>query len=199
MHIGPLRAGGGLGQVHELPTDRRFMYGASLALLFLGLAAFVYGAQGWAATYEVRRWPVAEGEVQESWSEIERQGDHHITKLYVSYSYRVAGREYLGQRVDAASEFVTPPAGSAYHVVSAGEAQELLASYREGRTVRVFYDPEAPERSLLTKGLGFWHDIALWAGLPLAALGFLLVRWLRRTEPTEEAAPPGGPGSLNAT
>ncbi|HOX41962.1 MAG TPA: DUF3592 domain-containing protein [Myxococcota bacterium] len=197
MHIGPLLAGGRLPPGHDLPTDRRFMYAATLAMLFGGLAAFVYGVQGWAATYEVRGWPATEGEVQEAWREVERRGDHHITKLYVTYTYRVAGREHRGQRVDAASEFVAQPGGAAYHVVSDSEADELLARYREGRTVRVYYDPEDPQRSLLTKGLGYWHDIAMWAGLPLAALGFFLVRWLRRTEPEDEEPP--GQGSLNAS
>jgi len=190
---------GGMRQpLPELPTDRRFMYLACLAMVFLGLAAFVYGVQGWAATYEVRGWPSTEGEVRESWSERERRGDRHVTRLYVGYTYRVAGRPYAGERIDAASEFVSPTEGPGYHVLPDDEVAELLIRYRAGRPVRVYYDPEAPGRSLLTKGLRFWHDIALWAGLPLAALGFILVRWLRRTEPPDDDAPRGR-GSLNAT
>jgi hypothetical protein len=185
---------GGRYNLEELPTDRRLMYALTLGLVAVGLSAFAYGLIGWADAFEVRRWLEVPGEVIESHRELAHartagrsSSRYHV---FVHYTYRVGGQLRHGHRIDAASEYVEPAGQAPHHVFSGGEeADELVRRYRAGRDVSVFYDPEDPGRAVLTKGLRYWHDLALWMGLPLAILGFILFRWLRRTEaPDEEPA-----------
>lgn len=57
----------------------------------------------------------------------------------VSYQYAVERREYLGHRIEIG-------AGACR---SKSEATRIASAYPEGQTVRVYFDPEAPDESAL--------------------------------------------------
>jgi len=141
-------------------------------LLFLGLGLWslasgtIKAAEGLAA----RSWPSAEGRVIQS--RIEEFYSHQRLRFRrlcfrIDYLYLLGGTVYEGHRVNAGWSCFG----------SEDLMQGLLARYPVGAKVRVFYDPERPDRALLEPGLD-WTVYFQWglgvmgvsAGLPLFRL-----------------------------
>lgn len=64
----------------------------------------------------------------------------------ITYKYTVGVKEYISERVHPAEGWV-----SSFSFF----AEKLANKYPEGKPVRVFYDPERPERSFLEHGMLF--------------------------------------------
>jgi hypothetical protein len=94
-----------------------------------------------------REWPTTEGVITAS--HIDRshrtstekgwRGDRYEYEVRVQYSYSVDGVGYTGNRLRIRPD----------EYRSEERAQRELAEYPVGQRVRVYYDPKAPERSLL--------------------------------------------------
>ena len=119
-------------------------------------------------------WPTTRGVVVRSRVERHEHGgrspyvDHEAE---VRYRYTVGGRAY---------ESGTLAIGVFDEYRDVAEARRRAGGYPVGSTVRVHYDPRAPERSALEPGLrapgaGTWT--ALWTALVLAGLGLTAAGW----------------------
>ena len=94
-----------------------------------------------------RQWPSTEGVISEA--RILRSQQRHSEKnahalryeyeVRVQYTYSVAGIGYHGDRLRIRSN----------QYRSEATAQRELAQYPAGRQVRVYYDPQEPQRSVL--------------------------------------------------
>ena len=123
-------------------------------------------------------WPTTSGLIIESSvrSTTNSSGRLGVDVVYfpqVSYSYTIAGREYLG--------------GNVYRGKSPDDqqsAQAVVKRYRAGSRVSVFYDPQAPHQSVLEPQVqpkDYYAVIGMLAGL-LAGVACLLRFWKIRQE-----------------
>lgn len=170
------------------PPERMSPYGwLVLALAFAAAAATVgafYGPAAWHG-WRSERWPRTAGTVVESdliHFHGPKTGDTHAP--YVRYRYSIDGRTLEAARVGWAD--VRESGDAAAH------RARVQAAYPVGATVDVFYDPAAPQRACLVRGI---HLVLLWGlgiviSAQLAAAAFCAVRFSRRRR---EAAAPAAP------
>ena len=92
-----------------------------------------------------RHWPSTSGTVTRSQVRSHRQqasdGEHYESEPLVDYEYEVGGQHYRGSRIS----FAVQSGGS--------EVLPTLSRYPVGRTVRVYYDPAHPGRSVLERDM----------------------------------------------
>jgi hypothetical protein len=108
--------------------------------------------------YWSRRWPSVKGVVDISIYDTDRSDEYNSKKLFLSYSYTVAGRQYAGDSVVLGG------------LSQLRSDQANRARYREGVEVNVVYCPLAPGISCLEHG-GVFKGIAL-------VLACAVVMWL---------------------
>lgn len=159
---------------HSRPADMEaYVVMIAAALAFLGAACFIGVAisdivRG-ARTY---RWHRAEGHVMRSMvahsAETDGEGTTDLYRAEVHYRYEAAGALRSGCAVS-----ITDPGSP-----SRERAERRSARYPEGARVTVFYDPSAPDRAVLERGVGS-GPLALfaWGGLCLVG-GIYIVRVL---------------------
>ena len=81
----------------------------------------------------------------------------------VSYLFSVQGQEYLGEIISLGDYSTSDP----------GNAEKVIARYPLGKTVRVYYEPGKPEKSVLEPGLtgGLWIPLGIGVIItPLAGI-----------------------------
>src|SRR5262249_20224359 len=94
-------------------------------------------------------WPTAEGKVissnvRTSKRQLPRSGiDETVYQADVHYEYAVAGRRYSSSRVSF----------SGYGPGDRSHADNIVNRYPAGSPVTVFYSPDAPETSVLERGV----------------------------------------------
>ena len=89
---------------------------------------------------------MAEGKVVQT-DVIRKSAEDHAGWTYrakVEYQYTVEGTTYEGDRVSFAGRVSTN---------NEADALEVIATYREGSKVAVYYDPADPEEAVLEPGL----------------------------------------------
>ena len=72
--------------------------------------------------------------------------------VVVAYEYVVDGIEYRGLRFDYAGRNTI------------NRSAKILATYKQGRRVKVYYDPKHPGRAVLQPGIGLWTIVPLLMG-----------------------------------
>ena len=81
-----------------------------------------------------------------------------------SYSYKVQGRHFTGQRVRAADS-----------CLSKSESEQFEAAFKKGETVAVHYDPDYPSEAVLEPGkLSFNDWLQGIAGLLITGIAILM-------------------------
>ena len=119
------------------------------------LAGFSMGLEGWKA----RNWPAAKGRIivskVEEWH---APGKIRIARLCLNMDYLyLAGSKVLeGHRLNSGWRCFA----------SEDHMKKVTAKYPAGKEVKVFYNPENPERSLLEPGIS-------WSVLFLAGIGII--------------------------
>ncbi len=116
------------------------------------------------------RWPTTEGKVVESYILADGDGGY-IPK--VIYTYRVNGKEYRNNEITASQRSNT---------LNRGPAEEIVARYPEGGSVKVYYHTGNPNHAVLEpgRGAGNWLVLAILA-VCLLASGIWLVKTWRDT------------------
>lgn len=112
-------------------------------------------------------WPSVQGIV--SHSEIQ-QSTRDETIMYaavIKYEFTVDSISYLGNRISLSSENSKTS--------SAREVKKVLQKYPLGERVKVFYDPELPENSVLETGADTLTYIIKYVPFVLALFGVLML------------------------
>lgn len=115
-------------------------------------AYFVSGLVRQASTGE---WPSARGEVLSSRVTSHRGSKGSRTyRPEVAYRYSIAGANYTGSNITLSKTF--GDSGGGY-------ARRTVAQFPAGRQTDVYYNPEAPEESVLLRGIGDreWQVLSL--------------------------------------
>ena len=151
-----------------------FLVGA----LGLGTLMLATGAGELVEALRSRGWPFVAGTIQASEAQYnvsqsgaggprDRGASNETSVAAVTYSYVVQGRAYSGNRIRVAR---VASGDSSY-------ARTDVETYGAGRSVRVYYDPAHPERSLLEPGMHPSNSLLPFLGLVfiLVSAGFLYI------------------------
>ncbi|MBU2257070.1 MAG: DUF3592 domain-containing protein [Gammaproteobacteria bacterium] len=122
-----------------------------MQVLFMALAAF-FAAKEALEMGASTEWPETHGVITSSQILRENRKDygndsrrtstyHYAYSVQVQYAYQVNAIAYTGKRIRVRSH--------TYSLESL--AQRELAEYPAGKTIKVYYNPEAPERSVLKR------------------------------------------------
>jgi Protein of unknown function (DUF3592) len=115
-----------------------------VGFLILGSILFFVGMQYRKKSLTAQNWPITQGKIISATLEERRSVDHETHRVSISYvptlqyEYRVGETSLVGQRIDFAN--------SGYDHATAARK---LASYPVDSLVTVYYNPTAPEDSLL--------------------------------------------------
>jgi len=135
---------------------------------FLGLVFTLFGSYEVYKGMKTSSWPSVDGTILSSSMEktsrrVKRTNGSSGRKtsyhLNVAYAYEVNQQKYENDRFSYGTE--------SYRKLS--KAKEALARYPKGKRVPVFYDPDNPSHSVLTRGTG-----TSWIAIVLGGLGLLL-------------------------
>ena len=131
---------------NQTPPRRSPRRALGLALLAFGIAlAIPFGNEILSIARASAGWPHAPGTVQLSELQREEQRDGSLMyRAHVVYTYRVDGRDYVGERLRFGSEASLSPVRD--------RAEQRVAVYRPGMPVTVYYDPASPAESVLEPG-----------------------------------------------
>ncbi|WP_113880736.1 MULTISPECIES: DUF3592 domain-containing protein [Marinobacter] len=113
-----------------------------LVIIFLGFWRYYFGIKS-------KGWPVTDGLIISGKSEYYANPsgvNGHI--LNIKYRYKVSGKNYTSTRINFS---LNESAGNKAH------AEELLNNYRNGRVVKVYYNPNNPEQSVIEPGNNNLH------------------------------------------
>ena len=114
-------------------------------------------------------WPTVEGRVTRSWVDEETstrtEGNRRVTStMYqarVDYEYEVDGRMRRSRRISFGEYSTSDPA----------DAEAIVGKYPAGGAVKVYYDPQMPERAALEPGVTFGNYFLLGIGLVFLFVG----------------------------
>jgi len=160
------------------------VFGGLFILVFAGLGAFlIYQSVRSRQKAEASQaWPATSGQVTEAHVEqsTSTDSDGDTSTSYtptVSYTYRVLGQEYQGDKIGF---------GFQQSYGSPSKAQAALASFPVGKQVTVYYDPNKPADAVLerkasgstpTLGLGIiFIAVSLCLGCP-GLVALVLMPW----------------------
>jgi hypothetical protein len=111
------------------------------------------------------KWPTVEGRVTVSTVERKRSSDSTTYAANVGYDYEVDGEKRMGDTVWFGGNFSSS---------NSGLARETVDKYPAGSQVRVYYNPEDPDQSVLEPG-AFWTTYMVYGiGLLLFGIGLLV-------------------------
>jgi hypothetical protein len=117
-----------------------------------------------------RTWPTTRGVIEDvdSHPGTTELGDGMAA---VTYRYEVDGQTYRSQRLDYTGAY------GAYGFSAAGAVRMYELRQRRGTSITVYYDPAAPERSVISPGtsVGLYLRLALGIVLVVAAVALVSI------------------------
>jgi len=114
-----------------------------VALLAFGVVLGGFGLYRYQLGNESASWPSVQGTITQSRAQSTRRDGKQEYMPSVHYTYSVDGASHTGTRITASDVYQKTRSG----------AEDILRSYPVGAEVAVFYDPGAPEKSVLEAGM----------------------------------------------
>lgn len=115
-----------------------------MAILALSMVVYTF------RDFKLRRmafWPHAQGRIEDVRVE---KGFLGVDRIYLTYFYSVKDREYTNDIYDFSQEFATPGQIKMHpELRGAAKNNELV-----GRLIKVYYNPECPWRSAISRKVG---------------------------------------------
>ncbi len=144
-----------------------FPYAFCSVFIFAGLVVAVFGVVTIIRAGRSLSWPTTEGVVTTS-QVVVRDGNYAPA---VVFTYAVGGKAYHGTEVAIGAHFTSS---------DGGDAAVCANRYPVGSKVTVFFDPEAPDHSVLEPGVSKRTYLPLVFGIGFGAAGvwFCLMFWL---------------------
>lgn len=112
-------------------------------IVALGVLGGGYAWYSRSRALESRNWPTTSGRIVSAELEQHSASGGATFRAHVTYTYEVAGKAYSGSRAAFGDRVSTS---------SRGIAERRVAAYTRGSLVTVYYDPAAPEKSVLQAG-----------------------------------------------
>ena len=174
----------GRPQSRGKPASKGTLLLIGLGCLAAAAVMFIFGVVNIISGTESKSWPSAEGYVITSYVDkrVEYVGSNRRrTTTYtpvIRYEYNVSGRSYTSGRVC----FSGGSGGS-----DRSDAVEVTEKYPEGAEVKVFYNQEKPEESVLEPGVVWSAIILIAAGLVFLVVAVIIFRSMRKS--SEDSLP----------
>ena len=131
-------------------------------------------------------WPTTKGSITQSRPQpVTTENNRKEFRLSVSYSYKVDGKPYTGQRVTSSDQYEK----------TRGAAESALKKYPVGGEVTVYYDPDNPASAVLETGIQRNVYILLLAGACCCVLAVLVAVSALKKFLKGPAAASGGPAA----
>jgi len=143
---------------------KNFLIG--IIFIVVGVAIFGLGINLYKKAKASETWPTVDGVVFSS--EVSSYKDSKKNTRYsanVNYSYMIENKEYTSNDISM-SEVTSSNVSS---------AEKICKQYPEGTKVKVFYNPENPDESLLIPGTSFVVYLPMIAGAIFLLIGIVLV------------------------
>ncbi|NIS81779.1 MAG: DUF3592 domain-containing protein [Anaerolineales bacterium] len=142
-------------------------YGAFAIFGLAGVLLIVQGISRLRLAARTRAWASTLGMVVESRVKQDFIGDAINYQPLVRYTFSYRGQEFESDQIFIGSKFFTTPS----------KALPYVHRYPEGRSVRVYYDPQDPSQSFLETGRSsrIYIDFVIGLGLIGVALVILMV------------------------
>jgi hypothetical protein len=158
-------AGRGLSGCLNLLIDELDLIGLLALFMLIGVGLSCWGLIVLANARASAGWTAVEGVIVSSALEHDRDaegGDSWEPK--VTYEYPAGGRQQVGVTINFGENSYDDQE----------EAQAILDRYPTGQAVQVYYDPDAPGRSVLEPGVSSRSYFFLATGLLFVALAVIL-------------------------
>lgn len=138
--------------------------------LAVGLAILGFGLRSLHLTRQAEHWPTVPGTVVSSDFETNTSDDSTTYNAKVRYTYNALGREITGEKIAFG---YTGSSSRGFHM-------EIYEALPEGAQVAVRYDPQKPERAVLSFGVNQSIMFMLIFGLvwTIFTLGMMAMFWL---------------------
>ncbi len=136
-------------------------------LLLILLRPFTKSLKQWQRARQSKNWPQVEGQVEKCRLKTKKGEGHNQGQteyaLDLYYSYEIEGEQYFSD-----SRFLT----SEYYSSDPGDREEFIRDHPAGSRLKVFYDPDRKEDSLLLPGLRaiYWYAPLIYLVFMLFAL-----------------------------
>jgi len=126
------------------PTSEKLAGAVIFPVIGIVIALFSYNA--YAIRMESKTWPTAAGVIVRSEIEAHNSTDSDsgsktteaVQYAKIGYQYEVGGQKHKGTRISLSS--------------ASGNAQQIVARYPKGKSVRVYYNPDKPKYAVLVPG-----------------------------------------------
>lgn len=164
--INPRKDGG--KQRKEFITERENTNNTIWVILLLLIAIILLsiGVSRFIKSKAHKNWPATGGEViSTEIQEEEHRGDLNYTSYYVkiNYEYIINYKKYISNSIGLNTD--------SYFASTWSNAYEICNDFPQGKKIRVYYDPNNPHTSILTKGVNNRYYI-FYLGFGLIFLGF---------------------------
>jgi len=161
----------------EKPTKKQVILVFGFFMLLV-LSWFVYGVYGDLKAVQTYFWTSTEGTViSGEVVSVHSSKGASKSKPLIRYSFTVDGKNYESDRYSS-----TVARGSSFW------AKEIVDLHPEGSTLKVYYNPENPARSVLDRG--FQKDDMWMTFLPLAIFSLLLYALKMQLKETKNSIRP---------
>lgn len=110
-------------------------------------------------------WPIAQGVVNFSNIETSISDGDEMYCIDLLYVYTVQGENYKGNRISTVSVSTS----------SLSEVEKEIAKYPVGEFVSVYYNPDAPNISMLEPGAGIFTYVITYGPLLFCLVGILIL------------------------
>ena len=157
--------------VSSLSKKQKFFFARVFPWLFLlpGAVILFFGLRSYQESRASQDWPSVEGEIRSSEVVSSRSSEGGRTyRAEVTYRYTVDGVSYTGDRIQAST--ISSSSGS--------RASAMHRKYPKGKSVKVFYNPERPDRALLEPGASMGAILMSSLGGLFFVMGSLMVVFL---------------------
>ncbi len=149
--------------------------GMGIIFIMVGIIVWGFLMRLVVIAYRSKQWPFVLGTItQGKTKEIvvrsvgEHNGGHGSIQVDYCYTYVVNGIQYQSKRVTLSDNMVK----------TGGSLKKILQKYAEGNQVKVFYDPEEHQYSVLKPGPTFYNFGPLITPSGFVAIGVWLVFFL---------------------
>lgn len=118
-------------------------------------------------SFRTAGWQRTEGVILQSETRRARSSEGHTTELILRFEYDVGAKQYTGNRVGYA------------RVYSGRSATRAASTYRVGRRVDIYYDPDDPAAAVLEPGGSFAIYPVFALGIFFLILGLWAIRKMK--------------------
>ena len=139
-------------------------------LMFYAMGIFWvgYGVYLWRKNQNADHWTSVPGVISESFISDSAMKFTRGLRFNLRYDYSVDNKTYTGTQLTFSDSMDYPKNNRSRQTL-----EKLVAEYPAGKTVEVYFNPDDPGKSFLTKGYGTVPYVCVFVGIIIIGYGLL--------------------------